>query len=90
MRMRRGINQALVSGAVFLGVMLVLVSIDARVRDRLSALFAGGDGLTPLGDQFTELGSALITAAKYQSIENAPLVVFATVGIVLFIFMFRT
>jgi hypothetical protein len=29
-------------------------------------------------------------AARHQSIENAPLVIFATVGAVLFLFMVRT
>jgi hypothetical protein len=31
-----------------------------------------------------------VTAAKHQSIENAPLVVFATAGAILFLFMVKT
>ena len=44
----------------------------------------------PLGTRLGELGDALWTAARHQSIDNAPLVVFATVGIVLTIFMLRS
>jgi hypothetical protein len=71
-------------------IMLALVSIDARVRERVSDLVSGGDELTPLGDRATELGSALLDAIRHQSIENAPLVVFAAVGALLFVFMVRT
>lgn len=90
MRIKRGLRQAVLSGIVFIGVMLALVSVDGRVRDRVTEIVSGSDGLTPMGQQLSELGSALITSARYQSIENAPLVVFATVGAVLFVFMFRT
>ena len=37
-----------------------------------------------------ELGGALWSAARYQSIENAPLLVFATVGAVLTVFMLKS
>jgi hypothetical protein len=46
--------------------------------------------LTPWGDRVSELGGALMTALRTQSIENAPLLIFATAGGVLFLFMFRT
>jgi hypothetical protein len=32
----------------------------------------------------------LLSAVRYQSIENAPLLIFATVGAVLFLFMVKT
>jgi hypothetical protein len=49
-----------------------------------------GGAITPLGDRVSDLGGALWMAAKDQSIENAPLLVFAVVGAVLFLFMLRT
>ena len=67
----------------------MLVSFDERVRDRFGNLVASGSGIDPLGDRLSELGDALLSAMKYQSIENAPLLVFAAVGAVLTVFMFR-
>ena len=87
----RGIKQAFVSTAIFAIVLGVLVSIDDRVRERFSAIvMGGGDGLTPLGDRVGDLGDALMSAVRHQSIENAPLLVFAAVGAVLVVFMVKT
>jgi hypothetical protein len=77
----------LVSMAAFLVIMGGLVSVDARVRDRVNDLMWGGN---PLTHRMADLGDALVTAVKYQSIENAPLVVFAALGFVLFLFMVKT
>ena len=88
--MKQGLRQSMFSICVFVFVLGGLVFVDARVRDRFSDLVAGGDGVSSIGDRATELGNALLTAARYQSIENAPLLIFATVGAVLFLFMVRT
>lgn len=69
-------------------VLAGLVFIDPRVRDRFGALLSGDGG--SLADRAGELGGALMTALRYQSIENAPLLIFATIGAVLFVFMVRT
>lgn len=90
MKFKFGMQQALVSSAVFAVIILALVSVDERVKDRVRELAAGGDSLGSLGERAAYLGDAVMTAARYQSIENAPLVVFATVGAVLFLFMVRT
>jgi len=90
MRVKFGIQQALASTAVFAAVVLLLVSIDARVRDRFSELVSSGDTVGSWSDRAAYLGDAMLSAARHQSIENAPLVVFATVGAVLFLFMVRT
>ena len=66
-----------------------LVFVDPRVRDRLGALVSGEDGGT-IAQRASELASTLVTALRYQSIENAPLLIFATIGAVLFVFMVRT
>lgn len=88
--MKLGFRQAIASATVFGAVLLLLVSIDGRVRDRFGDLFSGGNGLSPWGDRATDLGHALLGALRYQSIENAPLLVFAAVGSVLVLFMLRT
>lgn len=87
--MKLGFRQTIASAAVFVAVLTVLVSVDERVRDRFSNLVAGGD-ISPWSDRASDLGHALIGAARTQSIEHAPLLVFATVGAVLVLFMLRT
>ena len=89
MQIKLGLRQAVLSSLVFCGILLALVSVDARVRDRISDVVTGGDGVSSWGSRVTELADALTTAVRYQSIENAPLMVFATVGAVLFLFMVK-
>jgi hypothetical protein len=86
--MRFGIKQSLASAAVFGIVLLLLVSFDPRVRDRFVNL-AAGDGVSTIGHRAEDLGSTLVTAVKHQSIENAPMVIFATVGAILVVFMLK-
>lgn len=90
MQIKLGLRQTAFSGMVFCAMLLALVSVDARVRERVSELATGGNGLSGWGSRLTELGDALSTAVRHQSIENAPLLIFATVGAVLFLFMVRT
>jgi hypothetical protein len=90
MRMKLDLQQVVISALVFGGILLALVSVDPRVRAGMTDLVAGGDGLAPIGARATDLVQALITAARHQSIENAPLLIFATGGALLFLFMFRT
>jgi len=88
--MKRLLRQYALSVAVFAIVLGGLVSVDERVRDRFSAVVHGDDALTPWGDRVSDLGEALMGAVRSQSLEGAPMLVFATVGGVLFLFMFRT
>lgn len=88
--MNRRIQQALASVAVFIAILVALVSVDDRVQERFTEVFSSGSGLSPWGDRVGDLGGALTSALKHQSIENGPLLVFAAVGAVLFVFMVRT
>jgi hypothetical protein len=81
-------RQLLISIAGLGIVLAVLVFVDPRVRDRFGAVLSGDGG--SLAGRAGELGDALLTALRYQSIENAPLLIFATIGAVLFVFMVRT
>jgi hypothetical protein len=83
-------RQWFLSLGVFALVLGALVSIDQRVRDRFLDFITGGDGIAAWDDRLVDLGGALMSALRYQSIENAPLLIFATVGAVLFLFMVRT
>jgi hypothetical protein len=88
--MRLGIRQCIASAAVFGAVMFALISVDGRVRERFSDLVDGGSTVSSWTSRASDLGGALALAVKDQSIENAPIVVFATVGAVLVLFMVRT
>jgi hypothetical protein len=89
MKFKFGIQQALASLAVFVLILVALVSVDEHVRDRFSELVSGG-GVESVGQKAAFLSDAVFDAVRYQSIENAPLVVFAVAGAVLFLFMVRT
>ena len=86
--MKLAVRQSIASVAVFSGVLLMLVSVDDRVRDRFSELASGSAGSWT--GKLGELTDALVSAARYQSIENAPLLVFAVVGAVLVVFMVKS
>jgi hypothetical protein len=90
MNVKMGLRQGALSAAVFGAIMFALVSVDARVRDQVSELMGNSTSVAPLTTRITELADALWSAARYQSLENAPMVVFATVGIVLTLFMLRS
>ena len=90
MTFKLGMREGAISAVVFGGVMCALVSVDARVRDHVSELVGNSASVAPLSSRFAELFDALWSAARYQSIENAPLLVFAAVGAVLTVFMLRS
>jgi len=88
MTIKLGVREGALSFAVFSGVMFALLSVDPRVRDQMSDLFSGG--ASPWTGRLGELGGALWTAARSQSIDNSPMLVFAAVGAVLTVFMLRS
>ena len=90
MTVKLGIRDGAVSAAVFGVVLFTLVSTDARVRDHVSDLLGGTGSVGPWGDRLGDLGSVLWAAVQDQSMDNAPLLVFATVGAVLTLFMFKS
>ena len=83
-------RQLLVSLTGFAIVVGGLVYVDPRVRDQFNRLVSGGDGIASWDNRLVDLGGALVGAMRYQSIENGPLMIFAVVGAVLFLFMIRT
>ncbi|MEO5897099.1 MAG: hypothetical protein ABIS06_15520 [Vicinamibacterales bacterium] len=88
--MKFGFKQGLVSASVFAVLLLALVSVDERVKDRFHELLSGNNSVSSWSTRASMLTDAVTSAAKYQSIENAPLLLFATAGAVLFLFMVRT
>jgi hypothetical protein len=88
--MKVNIRRYGLSVAVFVLILAGLVSFDERVRLRAHALVDVRHAVTPVGTRARELGTAVSSALRAQSAENGPLLVFATVGGVLFLFMYRT
>ena len=76
----------------FLVVFGALVFVDDRVGRHVRALFAHSPSgeVGVVGDRFAALGQALVMAARDQSIDHAPMLVFSAVAIVLVFFMVRT
>jgi hypothetical protein len=86
--MKLGLKQSIVSVAVFGLVLMLLVSVDPRVREKAGELVSG-NGVSTLSHRATDLGGTLVSAARHQSIENSPLVIFAAVGAILVLFMIK-
>jgi hypothetical protein len=81
------------ASALSFGIVLAaLISIDPRVRARFWRVFEdpSGGALSPLGDRLGDLFGVIWMAARDQSIDNAPLLIFTVVGVVLVAFMLRT
>ena len=78
--------------AGFLLVFGALVSVDDRVarhvRARVSHSPAGE--VSEVTSRVSALGQAIVTAARDQSIDHAPMLVFTAVAFVLVFFMVRT
>ena len=86
---RLGFREGAVSAVVFGAVLFALMTVDPRVREHVTQLAQSGS-VMPMGDRVGDLGSALWSAARDKSLDNAPLLVFASVGAVLTVFMLRT
>lgn len=88
--MRQGLKQSIISAAIFTAVLIGIVSVDDTVRERFTELAYGSATASSLSARSMGLVDALGGAVRHQSIENAPLLLFATVGAVLFVFMVKT
>jgi hypothetical protein len=84
------LRQTLLSLGAFALVLGGLIYVDPRVRDRFEAMLMGGNGISSWDSRAMDLANTLVEAIRHQSIENGPLMIFAVVGAVLFLFMVRT
>jgi hypothetical protein len=91
-RLRRVCGDLLVSIGMLGAVLGILVSVDARVREQLQAAVSvtSSVGVGAVGGQLREVGLTLFDAARTQSIEHAPLVIFAVVATVLVLALMRS
>jgi len=90
--MRRGLGDLLISSAALMLLLLILASIDNRVRDQASALVRGTPSahVSGVGRQVQSLSIVVAGAVREQSVAHAPLVIFTLAAAVLVLFMVRT
>ena len=90
--MRRAFGEALVSAGALALLLLVLVAVDDRVREQVSLRIATRPSvqLASAGERVRDLTAVVVEAARDQSLEHAPLLIFVLAATVLVMFMLRT
>jgi hypothetical protein len=90
---KRAIGDAVMSVGALCALIALLISFNPSLRDEVSMRIAAGrPGVQAANLESTvrNVASVLFVAARDQSIEHAPLVIFVLLAIVLFLFMLRT
>lgn len=90
--MRRGFGETMISIGGLVLVLLALVMFDDRVREQVSLRLSASPTaqLTSASVQARDLAGVIFDAARDQSIEHAPLMIFVLAATVLVLFMLRT
>lgn len=90
--MRRAFGDAMISLCALLLLLLMLVTIDPRVREQVSGVWAspGSSAVASVSSQVRNVSTVLMSSARDHSIDNAPLMIFALAATVLVLFMLRT
>jgi hypothetical protein len=90
--MRRVFGDAMISLCAVLLLLLLLVTIDPRVREQMSNVWgsSGSSAVSGVSHQIRQVSSVVLSAAADHSIDNAPLMIFALAATVLVLFMLRT
>ena len=92
-RIKRLVGDGLISLSALAVLLTVLVSVDSRVREQVEQRFVPGRAeaeLTDVVSTVQHVGGVLFEAARRQSIEHAPMVIFVLAACVLVMFMLRT
>ena len=90
--MRRAFKEALMSAGALAVLLLALVAVDDRVREQISLRVARPSPveLARAGERVRDLTTVIVEAAREQSVEHAPLLIFTLSATVLVMFMLRT
>jgi hypothetical protein len=91
--MRRIYGDVLASLAALAVVAAALVAVDDRVRDQFTLWFTGPPSKAELvnaGARVRDVTMVVFDAARDQSLEHAPLMIFVLAASVLLLFMLRT
>lgn len=89
--MQRVVKDALISGAALIILLVGLVAIDHRVRERVQAAVQGdlSADVRSATSMASDVASVIVIAARDQSIDHAPMVVFVFAATVLVLGMLR-
>ena len=90
---RRPLSSALAAAAGVCALLIGLAAIDDRVRGQLASVLRGQgptQEITSVGARLEDTVMILAHAVRDQSIEHAPMVIFALAAMVLLLFMTRT
>jgi hypothetical protein len=90
--MRRAIEDGLIAAAGMLLLLVLVVSVDQRVRERLTDAIRPGNPsaeIASLQAKASHTAAVVLRSAKDKSIEQAPLFVFAAAAGGLFLAMLR-
>lgn len=88
--MRRVLGDAVISVSAVVALLLMLVSIDQRVRYQVASVWAGTSSATSVSKDLGEVSEVLLSAIRDHGIANAPLMIFALAATILVLFMLRT
>jgi hypothetical protein len=89
-RMRRLGSDALISGGVVIAVLIILLSVDVRVREQVRTVLGTTSSVQAAGSRVGEVGTVLFEAARTQSLDHAPMMIFVVAATVLVLFMVRS
>ena len=84
------LRQTLLSVTAFVLVVGGVAWADPRVRDWFTKVIWGGNGIMTWDNRAMDYGEAMVSSLRITGLEQGPLLVFAVVGAVLFVFMVRT
>ena len=90
---RRPFSGALTSAAGLCALLIGLAAIDVRVRDQFAHAFTGrgpAHEITSFGARWSDVALISVGAVRDQSVEHAPLVIFAVAAAILLVLMTRT
>jgi hypothetical protein len=85
-------GDALISAAALVVLLVGLVAIDDRVRERVQTVIRTGDVSSSVGSVTAmagDLADVLIMAARDQSLDHAPLAVFVVAATALVLAMLK-
>jgi len=89
--MRRAFGEAMMAAATLAFVLFVLVSFDDRVHTEFSTRFVAHptEQIALAGHEASNVTSVIAQAARRQSLDHAPLLIFTLAATVLVLFMLR-
>ncbi len=90
--MRRVFKDALVSAGALLIVLVALMAVDGRVRSQVTAAVSGvssPQAVVSGAGKARYVAGVVASAAREQSINHAPMVIFVVAATVLVTFMLR-